>query len=479
MKEIISNKELVDLIKETVNDIGDTVCYTYGPNGSTVTLSDFEGKGIVTKDGVSVCNAINFENPYKNIIANIIKQVAQKTVEEADDGTTTSICLTQAFINKGYELLNQGISYNEIKESLEELLEYTKKELKKNSKKVKKKDIINIAKTACNNDNKIATIIDKAYKHSNIVKVEESTLSEDKLTTVNGMILKTTYFDQAFINNIKSQSIKYNECYIALIDGEMNITDPILNLVSKINNKPIIIIADNFSDKVVSILKKNYNNGSLKVALIKAPGVNNHRKNLIEDISLYTNANILDPYKKYTEIEYLGKLDGIEIKRDEVILFNNKNNNLVDVRIKDLKELYKSDISKYDKELAKQRYESLEGKASIIKVGGESPVEIKERYDRYEDAIGSVKHALEEGYVKGGGLALKNIADKALFTKTPILELSLCLYSCNNKMPEYINDDILDPLKVTRCALENSISVSKTILSNKAIVLNKNLWMKE
>ena len=478
MKEIINKEELINIIKETVNEVADTVCTTYGPNGKTVILTDNEGNGIVTKDGVSVCNSINFNNPYKNIITNIIKQVSQKTVEEVGDGTTTSICLTQAFINKGYELLDSGISYNEIKLALEELEKYVIKELKANSKKVKKKDIINIAKTASNNDIEVSKLINKAFKHSNIVKVEESILPQDSLITVNGMTLRTTYFDPAFINT-SNQTIKYNECYIALIDGKMPTVDPIVNLVSKLDRQPLIIFADDFSDNVVKVLKQNYNNGSLDIALVKSPGVNTHRKNLINDISLYTNANILDPYKKYNELEYLGKLDGIEIKKEETILFSSKENKLVDIRIQELKELYKSDISKYDRELAKQRYESLEGKASIIKVGGNSPVEIKEKFDRYEDAIGSVKNALEEGFIEGGGLALKHIADNCLFTRSPILELTLCLYSCNNKLNRTIDNTIIDPTKVTICALQNAISVAKTILSTEAIVLNPNLWKQE
>lgn len=479
MKEILSKEELKNIIKETVNEVADTVCYTYGPNGKTVILSDFEGNGIITKDGVSVSNAINYDNPYKNIITNIMKEVAQKTVDEADDGTTTSICLTQAFINRGFELMEQGVSYNDIKDALEYLSLYVVKEINKASKKTKKKDIINIALTASNNDVKIAKIINDAYKHSPIVKVEESTLSYDTITKINGMTLRTTYFDQAFINDISTQSIKYSECYIALIQDTMYTVDPIAALVNKIEGKPLIIIADHFSDNVLRIIKQHYNSGSLKVALVAAPGVNNHRANIVDDISTYTSATVLDNSKKYTSIEYLGKADGVEIKKDEMIIFNETTNKAVHKRLHELKELINTDLPKYNKELTQQRINSLSGSASVIKVGGDSPVEVKEKFDRYEDAIGSVKHALDEGYVKGGGLTLKYIADNAEFTKTPILELTQCLYSCNNKMPEIIDDTVIDPAKVTRCAIENSISVAKTLLSTEAIVLNKHLWKRD
>ena len=483
MKEIISKEESRKLIKDTINEVAETVCYTYGPNGKTVILSDFEGKGIVTKDGVSVCNSINFENPYKNIIANIIKQVAQKTVEEAGDGTTTSICLANAFINKGYELLEQGVNYNDIKNALEELEEYTIKELKNNSRKTKKKDIINVAMVSSNNDKSIATIIDKAYKHSNIVKVEESTLKEDTLIEVNGMSLKAGYFDAAFINNSKSNSIKYSDCRVALIDGNMETIDPIKNLVFKLDGKPLIIFANHFGDKVIQILKQNYNNGSLNVALVKTPGVNQHRKNILSDVGLYTKSSILESNKVYNEISYLGYLDSIEIKKEETILFNSKIDKFTEDKINELKEYIRSDISKYDKELATQRLESLTGKASLIKVGGESPIEIKERYDRIEDAIGAVKAAIEEGIVEGGGKALYNVSTSLLeWTKTPYLELIDCLKEPVKKLnldmenKSMFDLNVIDPLKVTRCALQNAISVAKTILSTEAIVLNKYLW---
>jgi chaperonin GroEL len=498
MKEIISKEESRKLIKDTVNEIAETVCYTYGPNGKTVILTDNEGNGIVTKDGVSVCNAINFEDPYKNIIANIIKQVGQKTVEEAGDGTTTSICLANAFINKGFELIDQGISYNEIKTSLEELEKYTVKELKANSRKVKKKDIINIAKIASNNDIEIASIINKAYKHSKIVKVEESNLKKDELVEVNGMSLRTTYFDAAFINDGKTNTIKYNDCRIALIDGNMETTDSISKLVYKIDGKPLIVIADHFSDRVIALLRKNYNEGSLKIALVKSPGVNQHRKNIMSDIALYTGSQLLNPNKVYTETEYLGYIDNIEVKKEETILLNSKDNKEVKNLIEELNELVKTDIPKYDKELATQRLQSLTGTVSLIKVGGESPVEIKERFDRIEDAVLAVKSAYEEGMVEGGGLGLFKTQFKSYFTKTPILELSNSLqepYRILNPItiidmgkekiisfdlnPDFYKKGIIDPTKVVRCALQNAISVAKTILGTEAIVLNKYLWKSE
>ena len=477
MKEIITKEDLREIIKQTVQEISETVCYTYGPNGKTVILTDHEGIGISTKDGVSVCNAINFSDPIKNVIANIIKQVSQKTLDEAGDGTTTSICLTNAFVQKGFELLESGISYKEIKQSLEELEEYVVKELKANSKKLTKKDIYNVANISSNNDKEIATIVDKAFKHSNIVKVEESTLNETTFIEVKGMTLRTTYFGQDFVNH--NNSVKYSDAYIALIDGKMETTEAIKNIVYKLDKKPLIIIADHFSDHVVGLLKQNYNTGALNVALIKSPGINNHRKNLMKDIALYTGATLLDPNKTYNTLEYLGNISGIEAKIDETIIYKDKTLYEVDLKILELKESLKDDIPQYDKELLQQRIDGLTGSASVIKVGGNSPIEIKEKYDRFDDAVRAVESAMEEGISKGAGYALKEcyLQDN---------ELSPCLTIPFFTLNEYIEgvgiinnevtSTIIDPTKVIRCALENAISVAKTILSTEAIVLNPNLW---
>lgn len=490
MKEIYREQDASKLIQEGINDLTETVCYTYGPNGNTVIIIDEYGNPYATKDGVSVAKSIHFDNPVKNIGTTLIKQVAKKTLDEAGDATTTSICLANEFINLGYDLLEKGIQYRVIKELLEELLEETISYLKSNKRKVNKKDLKDIAFISSNSDKNISTIVANAFNHSSVVKVEEGNDIEDKLEEVNGMKIRATYFDQSFINNENKYNIQYNESLLLIIDGKLNSVEPIAGILNKVD-KPIIIMADHFEDNVVNILKENYNRGALQVALVKSPGIGGHRKKVVQDIALYTGAKVINPNTKYFNLEVLGKLEAIEVNKESTILFNNNKNKETEKRIKILKKYLSSDISKHEKELVTQRLEQLNGSVSIIKVGGKSEIEIKERLDRVDDAVKAVTCALEEGVIEGGGVALLkahiNIDNpfsqclakpyKIIFKDKTVEINGEFVYDFDVDI-DMFKERIIDPFKVVRCALENSISVTKTILGTKAVVLTEDLWKK-
>ena len=470
MKEIYKGKEMRELLLSGINKLADTVTLTMGPNGKIVGITNFNGEGYVTKDGVSVSNDIVFKNYIEDYGAKLIKQVAQKTVEQAGDGTTTSICLAQAFINKGFELIDKGISYNEIKKALDILELEVLHQLKKSSKKLNKKDIINAATISANNDIEIGKLIDKAYKHSNIVKVEESDNETDSLDTINGMQLDTSYFNKAFINNEKKRAITYDKCKFIVVDGKLENLNSIKDYLTGVQDLPIIIMADHFSEMVLSLLKQNFNEGRLQIGLIKSPGFAGHRRNIIDDLIKYFECNI-----SASKDVKIGFIDSIYADHKKVIISKDKPNTS---GISYLKEAYKSESDKSIKKLLNERIDMLEGSLSIIKVGGNSELEMKERKDRIDDAVLAVKSAMEEGVVEGAGVAFINIIDHFNWTKTPILELLLCIgkpfKKIKPKLPLSIN--ILDPHKVTRCAFQNAISVAKTILNMEAVVVNDRIW---
>lgn len=482
-EEIIKGEELREKLKSGVNKLADTVCLTLGPNGSTIIIPDEYGEPYITKDGVSVANRIVLKDTIENTAATLLKQVAEVTVDEAGDGTTTSLCLAQAFINTGFDLLNEGISYNNIKKELEILEEEVVKGLKDSSIKLKYNKIVDVATISANNDKKIGELIQKAYNHSKIVKVEEGGKFEDELITISGIELDTGYFNSAFINNGNKQAIEYNEPLVMLINGKLNSLDNIGRILQLIQDKPIVIIADHFSENVVNILKKNYNTGALKIALVKSPGFASFRKDLMADISIYTGAELLKSHVKYTELNKLGTLDSIFITKEKCILTNTKNTTETDERLLELTTFIK-DNSKEDSTLIEQRIENLTGKVAIIKVGGKSEVEMKERMDRIDDAVLSVQCALEEGIVEGASVSLYKIM--AFNLKNSMTDTTIRLFQCisapynkistsTNKLylnRNLIKEGIIDPLKVTRCALQNAISVAKTILGTDAIVLN-------
>jgi len=477
MKEIYTGKEMRDLLLSGINKLADTVTLTMGPNGKIVGITNFNGEGYVTKDGVSVSNDIVFKNYIEDYGAKLIKQVAQKTVEQAGDGTTTSICLAQAFINKGFELIDQGISYNEIKKALDILELETLHRLKKQSKRLTKKDIINVATISANNDKQIGSLIDKAYKHSKIVKVEESDNEEDTLETIDGMQLDTSYFNKAFINNEKKKAIVYGKSKFILVDGKLENIKSILDHLKGAQELPIIIIADHFSESVVSLLKENHNQGYLKIGLIKSPGFAGHRRNLMSDLKKYFKLSIVVS----NEIR-IGEIDSIYADHNKVIISKDDPDRS---DIENLKSLYKEESDKSTKRLIQERIDMLEGKLSIIRVGGNSELEMKERKDRIDDAVLAVKSAMEEGIVEGGGVTLAKLYIYSMYTRTPILEFSQCLMNPYDKIfGEKINPtqkdmfkkNIIDPHKVTRCAFQNAISVAKTILNMEAIVVNDRIW---
>jgi len=479
-KEIKIGDDVRENLRNGINKLANTVSVTIGPMGKTVIIADEYGDPYITKDGVSVSNYISFENPIENIAATLLKQVAKNTVEQAGDGTTTSICLAQSFINTGFDLL-EDVSYNDIKKQLEDLESIVVEQLFTNSKNLNDSNIIDVAIISSNNDKKIGKLINDAYSHSKIIKIEEGINSEDELVMVTGMQLDTTYVDKAFINDGAKQSIEYGKTPIILIDGKLERIEMISGLLKQVQS--VIIIADYFSEQIVSLLKDNYNRGALNVALVKSPGFGQHRRDLMQDLAIYTNASLLDTSKEYFKMDVVGQVDGISVKKDKTIISVSSINDLTNERLEQL--IQANDITEkgHDKDMLNQRITNLTGNISLIRVGGNSEVEMKERRDRIEDAVLAVLSALEEGIVEGGGVALKRIADSKLLSKNRFRECITAPYNIiSNSTDKFLETDdlfklnIIDPLKVTRCALQNAISVAKTILGTEAVVLNERLW---
>lgn len=482
MEEIISGDELKGRLMAGIQMLGDTVINTMGPYGKTVIITDDFGRPYVTKDGVSVANAITFRDPVSNHGASLIKQVAQKTVEEAGDGTTTSICLALAFISKGFELMEDGWDYNELKPELEKLLDITSKHLKKRSRKLKRNGIIDVATISANNDKVLGEVIQKAYNHSKIVKVEETEQVEDTLTLVDGMQLHTGYFSKAFINKGDRQTIEYTDIDVILIDGKLESFDDIAVMLN--NTEKVLIIADHFGEKVTNILKTNYNKNALEIALVKSPGVNLHRIDLMNDLSLYTGTSLISKGKGATK---LGHVDSIEVHKDKTIITKKETSNSVKVKLEELEAALLLETQSHAKELLKQRISNLTGSISIIKVGGKSEVEVKEKKDRYDDAVLAVLCAIEDGIIEGAGRGFSSAVGLPSIKDNPFTD---CLRVPYAKIHENSGGKlnllhekslfrlgIVDPLKVAKSALENAVSVSKTILSTEAVVLNERLWV--
>jgi len=497
MKEIVFDKEARERLYRGISTLGKAVGSTMGPNGSTVIIpSDKEfGKYIITKDGVSVAKTIHFEDVVENIGAELVKQAAEKTVEEAGDGTTTATVLATAFIEN-----LKDFPSNDINKAFDEIIPKVLLELKNNSKSLKREDIKHVASISANNDVQIGNTIQQAFDFADIVKVEESNNLEDKLELIDGMSLQTSYISKHFITNPKKGECELEDPRVLILDGKLDNLKSFEYIFKSCaeNNESLLIITEHVHENVLRLLETNVLSGAIKLAVIKSPGFSTHRKDLLRDISDFTGSTVINDLSKNYTLSVTGKLKSCKVSKSVSVLLRHPDVN-VDEIIENFKELLTSpELEEYDKELLQQRIENLTGKIAIIKVGGKSELEMKERFDRYDDAIKATQCALEEGIVEGGGYALikatipfRTVSSTAIEeTILDSLQKPYCtIFKENNLVIEdgveiytfdlsrnMFNDNIVDPLKVTRCALENAVSVAKIILSTNVIVIHQSEW---
>ena len=488
MEEIIFGKEVKNKLLNGIDKLANTVKVTMGPSGNTVIIADEYGKPYATKDGVSVSNYIKLKDPVENIGVTMIKEVAKKTADEAGDGTTTSIVLAQSLITNGIAFLNKGGTYNEIKEVYSKLLPQVLNLIEDVSTKVTADNVVDVATVSANNDSKIGQLIQVAFNHSTVVKVEEGKDIKDTLELITGVTYPVTYFSKKFITNDAKNTAEINDAVVLLLGCKLDKLDNLKKVLTHCNTteKPLLIITEFISDDALHMLETNHINNALQILPIKTPGYASYRNEYIKDLSELTNSNIIGNLSKMVEVEQLGKIKSVTTKPTETVLIPHDDIE-IEERITNLFTLSKeSELSDYDKKILLERIDNLNGKVSIIKVGAKSEIEMKERYDRIEDAVYAVSSALEEGVLEGGGVALYKIADtldvdssKSLYLILQALRApNLTINENGAKVNPFIFDDytVVDPAKVTRCALENAASVALTILGTKAVVLNEHLW---
>jgi chaperonin GroEL len=494
MQEIYFKEEFKDKLISGINKLRDAVASTMGPEGKTVIITDEYGKPYITKDGVSVAKAISFKDPIENAAAIMIKEVAEKTADEAGDGTTTAIVLASAFINN-----LKDFNSKEVIKAFDEIIPKVIEQLKLNSRELKHEDIKHVASISANNDVQIGDIIQQAYNHSDIVKVEESNNNEDIIELITGMKLDVSYFSKHFITDERKGLCNMDNPYVLLLDGKIEDLKVFKNPLEKASSegRNILIITEHISDNVLRLLESNVLSGNIKLCAIRTPGFAQHRKDLIKDLSFFTGAKIVNDFTNLINNNVLGILDSVKIGKNSSLLIKSNDVNIEEY-ISELKELTK------DKDpLSKIRYENLNGKAAVIKVGGGSELEMKERKDRYDDAVLAVACALEEGIIEGGGVALykiyHNFMDSLQFDEDGSVRLEplnakqvfiMEVYNCLSKpfykikengtnlnnIENMFNKNIIDPFKVARCALENAASIAKTILSTETIILSPQQW---
>ncbi|ABC34732.1 chaperonin GroEL [Burkholderia thailandensis] len=518
-KEIIFHDGARTKLVEGVNLLANAVKVTLGPKGRNVVLERSFGSPVVTKDGVSVAKEIELADKVQNIGAQLVKEVASKTSDAAGDGTTTATVLAQAIVREGQKYVAAGLNPLDLKRGIDKAVAAAVEELKKISKPTTtSKEIAQVATISANGEEsigqRIAEAIDRVGKEG-VITVEDGKSLADELDVVEGLQFDRGYLSPYFINNPDRQLAVLDEPFILLHDKKIsNIRDllPVLEQVAKAG-RPLLIVAEDVEGEALATLVVNNIRGTLKTVAVKAPGFGDRRKALLEDIAILTGGQVIAEETGLTlekaTLQELGRAKRIEVGKENTTLIDGAGDKPnIDARVKQIRAQIADATSDYDREKLQERVAKLAGGVAVIKVGGATEVEVKEKKDRVDDALHATRAAVEEGIVPGGGVALirvkqaiaeltgANVDQKAGINivlralEEPLRQIvanageeaSVVVatvaagsgnYGYNAATGEYgdlVESGVLDPTKVTRTALQNAASIAGLLLTTDATV---------
>ncbi len=519
-KEIILGAIAKDKILKGVNTLADTVKVTFGPKGRNVILEKTYGSPTITNDGVTIAGEIELADPYENMGAKLVYEVANKTNEEAGDGTTTATLLAQSIIQKGFKAITYGANPVLVKEGIKLASDEVARKIKEKSQMITtKEDIENVASIAASSEaigKLIADAMDKVTKEG-IITVDESKGFNDELEVVEGMQYDKGYISPYFVSDRETMTIELDDPYILVTDQKINTIQEILPLLEEVvkTNKPLLIIAEGLENEVTSTLIVNKLRGTFNVVATEAPGFGDNQKESLEDIAVLTGAKFFtkDINMKLTEanIDDLGKVSKAVIKKETTTLIGGGGDKLaLENRIDELKQLIANSNSDYDKGNLEKRLAKLVGGVAVIKVGAATESELKEKKFRIEDALNATKSAVAEGIVIGGGAVLVNIyeemnnkfksenndinkgirsvidslliptyqiAENAGYDGQIIVEKQRqqkSNFGFDAKLGQWVDllkSGIIDPTKVTRNAILNAASISALLITSEAAIV--------
>jgi chaperonin GroEL len=524
MSKIIKfDREAKEKLQAGIDKVNNAVSVTMGPFGRNVLIEKEHGQVVSTKDGVSVSKTITLEDPIENMGATVIKQAAQKTVDAAGDGTTTSTVLAHSIASQAIEATSYpSTNATQVKRGIEEAVKTVVAELKKISVDINdEKQIKQIATLSANGDEEIgelvATAIDKVGRDG-VVTVEESRSGETSLEVVEGLQFDRGYKSPYMVTDNNSMQAILNDALILLFDGRLSAIKDLLPILERVSqeNKALLIIAEDIDGEALSTLIVNKMRGILKVVAVKAPDFGERRTLILEDIAVVTGGTVISPQKgmklERFNMEWFGKARTVTVGKDTTTIVDGKGEaEKIDARVDELKSQIDNANSPYEVERLQDRLAKMIGGVAIINVGGGTEIEMKEKKDRIDDALQATKAALEEGILPGAGIALLHArtaisqakVDGVDFNKGKQIILKACsapfkqilknagvdhnevlmgLKNASNTMVPNIADEtlvdafesgIIDPTKVVRCALENAAAAAVTLLMTEAVIHNK------
>ena len=516
---IVIGSEARERLVNGINTLADAVTSTLGPNGRNVVYTD--GQSVFsTKDGVTVAKNINYlEDPIEELGIKMIKQAAIKTADNAGDGTTTSTLLAQSMVNAGLNHLNNGSNAVEIKRGIDravkQLVESLRKELKEDISS--EEQLEQVATISANNDPEIGKLIAEAMKkvgREGVVHVEESKTGETYLETVEGMQFERGYKSPYMVTDNNSMTAILNDVYVLIIDKKVSQVKELLPVLESISqqNKSILVIAEDVEGEALAALIVNKARGILKSAAVKAPDFGDRRKLILEGIAILTGGQVISSEKgmklEKFDSSWLGQARSVTISKDTTTIVDGKGDETkIEARINELMEQIELAKTPFEKEKLQERLAKFVGGISIVHVGGNTETEVKERKDRFDDALHATKAAIEEGIVPGGGVALLHMRDLIEVNdigsqivyeacSAPLKKILTNAGVEQEKVYQIMNDiknetswmgydlqsekvvnmkeaGIIDPAKVTRTALENAASVAGTILLTECTIVDK------
>lgn len=517
-KEIFYSDKARNGLYDGVCKLADAVKVTMGPRGRNVLIQKSYGAPHITKDGVSVAREIELADPLENMGAQLVKEVASNTADEAGDGTTTATVLAHAIFKEGLRNITAGANPIEVKRGMDKASAAIIVELQKISKEVKdKKEIAQVATISANSDvtigNLIAEAMDKVGKDG-VITVEEAKGIDDELEVVEGMQFDRGYLSPYFVTNSEKMTCEMENPIILLTDAKItSLKDlvPVLEQVQQ-NGRPLLIIADDLEGEALATLVLNRLKGVLNIVAVKAPGFGDRKKEMLKDIAILTGATLITEELGLTlekaTLADLGQATRVVIDKDNTVIVDGKGDkNAVAARVSEIKTQVSTTSSEYDKEKLQERLAKLSGGVAVIKVGAATETEMKEKKDRVDDALSATKAAVDEGIVIGGGAALikasqatslnltgdeevgaqiilravfapmKQIAQNAGFDAGVVAdkianstEANLGFNAATGEYVDMIQAGIIDPLKVERVALQNATSVASLLLTTEATV---------
>jgi chaperonin GroEL len=522
-KEIKFNIEARALLKEGVDQLADAVKVTLGPKGRHVVLEKKYGAPQITKDGVTVAKDIELSDPYKNMGAQMVKEVASKTGDIAGDGTTTATVLAQSIINVGLKNITAGANPMDIKRGIDKAVEKVVEHLKSQAKVIGDdlSKIEQVARIAANDDQEIGRLIAEAMSKvhkEGVITVEESKGTTTSVEVVEGMQFDRGYISAYFVTNAEKMEAELENPYILIYDKKVSTMKDMLPVLESTaqTGRPLLIISEDVEGEALATLVVNRLRGSLRVCAVKAPGFGDRRKEMLEDIAILTGGTVISEEKglklENTTLDMLGTAEKVTVNKENTTIVNGAGDkDMIKARVAQIRQQMTTTTSDYDKEKLQERLAKLAGGVAVLYIGASSEVEMKEKKDRVDDSLHATRAAIEEGIVPGGGVAyiraIKALEDlkgdnddqttgieivkRAI--EEPLRQIAINSgkegavvaqnvksgkgdYGYNAQTDNYeklYGSGVIDPVKVVRVALENAASVAGMFLTTEAVIIEE------